>query len=232
MWDHGEPQNPIYSYTVGYDGVGNVTSFNDSINGSWTMNPGTGYDALNRLISASSTTGNYAGLNMAWSYDVFGNRTSQTPSGNTQALVPTASTVFYNAKNQINGLSYDAAGNLTDDGSNQYLYDGEGRVCAVYHYQTPSSITEYIYDPMGNRVAKGAISTFSCNSVTNGFTFTNLYVDDMQGEQLMETSGWNYMLHSNFFLNGRSRGSRKTSSCVIVQETHAIGIANRNRYAN
>jgi hypothetical protein len=28
-------------------------------------------------------------------------------------------------------VSYDAAGNVLNDGVNQYLYDGEGRICAV-----------------------------------------------------------------------------------------------------
>ena len=42
--------------------------------------------------------------------------------------MPTAETLVYNGKNQINGLVYDAAGDLIDDGSNQYLYDAEGRV--------------------------------------------------------------------------------------------------------
>jgi hypothetical protein len=47
----------------------------------------------------------------------------------------------YNASNQMTGnsqassLSPDAAGNMTYDGNNQYLYDAEGRICALQSTQ-------------------------------------------------------------------------------------------------
>jgi YD repeat-containing protein len=41
---------------------------------------------------------------------------------------------------------------MTNDGVNQYLYDAEGRVCAVF--SGLGGYTQYIYDAEGNRVAK------------------------------------------------------------------------------
>jgi YD repeat-containing protein len=58
-------------------------------------------------------------------------------SGKPQTTLPStpAQTVSYNTSNQIaSGLvTYDGAGDVTLDtnAGNSYLYDGEGRICAV-----------------------------------------------------------------------------------------------------
>ena len=64
-------------------------------------------------------------------------------------------------------------------------------------------MTEYIYDGDGNRVAKGPITAFSCDRTANGFTFSNAYIVGQSGEQLDETDGNGYELHSNTFAGGR-----------------------------
>ena len=112
------------------------------------------------------------------------------------------STVNYNSNNQVtfvsqsapsslsmpSGFGYDQAGNVTQDNQNQYLYDAEGRVCAVAN--TPISglttLTGYLYDAEGTRVAKGTISTWSCDPAISGFQTTNDYVLGPGGEQLAE----------------------------------------------
>jgi YD repeat-containing protein len=70
----------------------------------------------------------------------------------------------YNTQNQMTGTNapgyaltpppplYDAAGDVVNDGQNQYLYDAEGRLCAVGNGYGG---TGYLYDAAGNRVAKG-----------------------------------------------------------------------------
>jgi YD repeat-containing protein len=62
----------------------------------------------------------------------------------------------YNANNQDTGFQYDAAGNVLNDGHNQYLYDPEGRLCAVaYPNGTGGNYYEqYLYDASGARVGK------------------------------------------------------------------------------
>ena len=56
------------------------------------------------------------------------------------------------------------AGNTIADATtgNQYLYDGEGRVCAVLNGAVPGIpiMKGYLYDAEGNRVAKGSITSF------------------------------------------------------------------------
>ncbi len=53
----------------------------------------------------------------------------------------------------ISAQSYDTTGNLRFDGINQMAYDAEDRVCAAYN-TVIGTVTQYIYDAEGNRVAK------------------------------------------------------------------------------
>ncbi|MGB6193138.1 MAG: RHS repeat-associated core domain-containing protein, partial [Terracidiphilus sp.] len=64
------------------------------------------------------------------------------------------------------------AGNILSDGVVNYLYDAEGRVCAVAYTPMPgnTSYYGYEYDAEGNRVSKGTISTLSCDPSVSGLT--------------------------------------------------------------
>jgi hypothetical protein len=54
-------------------------------------------------------------------------------------------TTNQNANQGTNG--YDAAGDVTNDGVNTYLYDAEGRICAVSStYDGTTTMTGYLYD--------------------------------------------------------------------------------------
>ena len=92
------------------------------------------YDTLNRLVAGtdSSTIGTYKGDTLCWAFDAFGNRTTKAmlTSARSSSLTPNFS---FNSSNQIQSAlyHYDAAGNVLADGQNQYLYDAEGRLCAV-----------------------------------------------------------------------------------------------------
>ncbi len=112
----------------------------------------------------------------------------------------------YNSLNQLSGvtppggssaspspLSYDAAGNIVFDNvsGNTYLYDGEGRVCAVASSGPTGGalFTGYIYDADGTRVAKGTIQRWgTCDPVTNGFQPMTDYILGPGGEQLTEVA--------------------------------------------
>jgi RHS repeat-associated protein len=104
--------------------------------------------------------------------------------------------------------SYDAAGNVLSDNNgdgNKYLYNGDGQICAV---ETPAVdginvMTGYVYDAEGQRVAKGTITSWSCNPATNGFSASlneTDYILDQAGHQLTEmdsqgstgTMAWNH----------------------------------------
>ena len=72
---------------------------------------------------------------------------------------------------------------MTYDGRNSYLYNAEGQICAVSNtYNSITTMTGYVYDADGQRLAKGTITTFSCDVTTNGFTTTATYVRDQAGK--------------------------------------------------
>jgi RHS repeat-associated protein len=216
----------IYSYTVpsgGYDGTGNLLNYTDSVMGTWSFS----YDTLNRLLSGSASTGGYAGENLCWSYDPFGNRTAQVEQPlacPTLPAVPTP-TAAYNTSNQATwmtgpfgtyGLSYDAAGNVTDDAINQYLYDAEGRVCAVknYPYGGVVVMTGYVYDASGQRVSKGTITAWSCDPAVNGFRTSSDDILGLSGEQVtemsMDANGTMAWQHTNVYAGSTLLGSYDT----------------------
>ena len=185
----------------------------DSVMGQWSY----GYDNLNRLTSGSATGQgalsqvNFTGALPAWSYDPFGNRTAETWGGSGSYTVPAnTSATFALGTNQMNGASYtyDAAGDVTYDGINHYQYDAEGRICAVQNYG--GSLTGYVYDAAGIRVAKGSLSTFSCNFSSNGFQTTTSWVlgpgpegsDQAQVTEYAVSGGTSTWVHTNAFASG------------------------------
>jgi RHS repeat-associated protein len=190
---------PIYSFNGVYDGVGNLTNYTDSVMGNW----GFSYDSLNRIRAGNSSSGAYNNQHLCWAYDSFGNRTAESlqttacPTSET-SVTPTAA---YNSYNQVTSASgigaeagytfsstftYDAAGDVTNDTTNRYLYDAEGRICAVQDVKFGGTISGYIYGADGARVAKGTITSWSCDPSTNGFTPISDYILGSSNEQLTE----------------------------------------------
>ena len=204
----------VYSYSIpntsGYETNGNLLSYtdqttdpvNDQFTDAWTMS----YDNLNRVTAGSATSGVWKSLVLSWSYDSFGNRKTQTPSGMPTAPVPQPQSFTYPSKNQISNYGaggYDAAGNVIYDQVNHYLYDAEGRVCAVSYYNgTMTAYIEYVYDAEGRRVAKGSTTSFNCNPASNGFALTDQYILGLSGEAVSELDGAGNFLRSNAYANG------------------------------
>jgi YD repeat-containing protein len=222
------PPVPLYSYTItpsggssGYAANGNLLSYTDSVNGTWSF----GYDQLNRVTTANNSlmpSGEIWAQNFCWAYDSFGNRLQQTTSNvafsaGTSSCTPSG-TVYqntwatFNAQNRMTSTNapgwtitppaYDGAGDVTNDGTNGYLYDAEGRICATH---TGEGYFGYIYDAAGNRVAKGTISStnWSCDVSTNGFALTEWYILGPSGEQLTETDGSGNWKHTNVYAAGQ-----------------------------
>ena len=205
-----------YSFSIpssgGYDAVGNLKSVNDTATGNWTYN----FDTLNRLLTGSASSGSYAGYKGCWAYDPFANRTAETYQTSACPSNPTP-TASYNTQNQVtwtsvnaavNGFVYDAAGDVIDDNANAYVYDFDGRVCAVKNL-TVGTMTQYVYDAEGHRVAKGTISSWpvpgaTCSAPTsaNGFTLISDSILDPGGNEVDQTNGINWM-HTNIFVGGK-----------------------------
>jgi RHS repeat-associated protein len=227
--DGSTGQNPttVYSFAGSYDGVGNLTGYTDSVMGAWNFN----YDSLNRLVSSAGNQSGNPITNYCWGYDAFGNRTIQAGSSaafqtGSPTCAPASGASFtstwanYNDNNRFTatnqapgGVPYDASGNVTNDGQNQYLYDGEGRICAVASTPIPgmTAMTGYLYDADGTRVAKGRISAWSCDPAVNGFQTTSDYILGPGGQQVTEMAmdannsmAWQ---HTNVYAGGKLLGT-------------------------
>jgi RHS repeat-associated protein len=133
----------IYGFTAGWKGQ-QLQSSSDSV---LAQTSSYGYDEFNRLTSRTVTAG--TGVNYSWGYDRWGNRTSQTMTGGTGSG-NSFSASYNTATNQINtaGYTYDAAGNVTNDGFHTYTYDAEGNVTAM----SGGTAASYVYNALNQRV--------------------------------------------------------------------------------
>ena len=116
------------------------------------------YDNMNR-VATSAATGS-ATHNLTFSYDRYGNMTCVT---NQNTNGPCPNYTFNASTNQItnSGFTYDAAGNLTADGtgtgSHSYQWDGESRLKSIDNGSTAT----YAYNALGQRVEKLVGSTYT-----------------------------------------------------------------------
>ena len=164
---------PLYSYTLGFANDGNITSANDSVNGNWTYT----YDQFNRLLTSNKNSGQQA---FSYGYDRFGNRWTQTV---TAGSGPQPSYSFTGGNNRIDGYSYDATGNLLNDGTHNYVYDAENRIACMDPVTAGAcangAAATYVYDAEGRRV-RGQ---------------TNDYLYDLAGHAItligISNGGWN-----------------------------------------
>jgi RHS repeat-associated protein len=147
------------------------------------------YDSLNRIYNAQSNGSQWG---ETFTIDPWGNMTNETAiSGKTnhEGLNTTAG-----LKNQLAGFGYDAAGNMTSNGSVTYVYDAENRLIATGGYS-------YIYDGDGQRVEKCTEGTTPGTCAT-GATGT-LYWRGLSSDALSETNLAGTVQNTYVFFNGQ-----------------------------
>jgi RHS repeat-associated protein len=103
------------------------------------------YDEFNRLSSTTLSSGGTSQQTFSYGYDRWGNRWQQNaPQGG-----PSPNLSFNPANNQIQGLGYDAAGNLLNDGlGSSFEYDAEGNLLAI----SGNAAQQFAYDALNHRV--------------------------------------------------------------------------------
>ena len=147
-----------FSYDYGTtSNVGQLLSRTDAIQPEHSVNYG--YDSIYRLSQLTSADGAWG---IAWTFDGWSNRLTQTPQGflSTANIVGTQSLAYTN--NRLSGQTYDAAGNVTNDGGSPtphtYTYNGKNQITRI----DGSSTDNYLYDGEGRRMKKtiGGASTF------------------------------------------------------------------------
>jgi RHS repeat-associated protein len=140
------------TFNAGSTDNGNVATW--SATGAQTFSRTYAYDALNRIQGMTESASNQACKGMSWTIDAWGNMTNQTGTAGTCYAFTSA--VGTNNRLQ-SGYQYDAAGNLTFDGTHQYTYDAENRIIQV----DSGSTAIYIYNENGNRARKTIGSGFT-----------------------------------------------------------------------
>jgi RHS repeat-associated protein len=203
-----------YNFAIAYGPDGDVISGNDSSNGNWTYS----YDDFNRLSGSNRNSGQAV---YSYAYDRFGNRWQQNGPNSMQLS-------FNGANNRTDQFSYDAAGNLVNDGSHQYFYDPESRLIQVDGtLGVCSSATAcYVYDAEGRRVEK---------TTSSG---TASYIYDLAGHQVVQygptcspcrdeiyaggrhlatyTNNTTYFIHSDWLGTERARSNISGSICETI----------------
>src|SRR5437016_6740710 len=146
---------PAYPPPAGASNNGNVMGhyYQDGKYPTWGHTLAYTYDSLNRLSSALAKDLSSATLwNPAFTYDRWGNMSCSGSGLCTSVGYSTANNNRL-ASVAAQTATYDAAGDLTGDGTQTYQWDGEGHLTQVYNSVTGTTST-FTYNALGQRVGK------------------------------------------------------------------------------
>lgn len=198
----GNIMHRVYNFGLGANDNGNVDSIANCRD--TTRTASFTYDTLNRIKTAqSSGTGTTSwGEDYSTGIDPWGNLTNiNAISGKANHEGLTCATA--NTKNQLNTCySYDAAGNLWQNGA--YTYDAENRLTVL-----SSPVWYYVYDGDGNRVEK--CSSSSCPSNGTG----TVYWRTVAGAVISETGLNGTVNHEYIFFNGQRVARRDLAGNTV-----------------
>jgi len=170
------------AYTSGNNG--NVFQVFDNLDS--TRNVAFAYDSLNRITQANTvntTSGNCWGE--TYTIDAWGNLTNiaAAPGMGGTCSTESLSAAPANVGNQLNGYTYDAAGNLLLNSTTNYNAENQ-----LYN---PAATYTYWYDADGVRARKAASATVG-----------TMYWPGAGGEFLMETNGSGAINEEYIYFNG------------------------------
>ncbi|HXM09215.1 MAG TPA: RHS repeat-associated core domain-containing protein, partial [Terriglobales bacterium] len=201
----GNILHSVYNFNVGAGDNGNVTSIANCQNANLTKN--FTYDSLNRVETAATqgTTctdcwgqmfGHLSGSTFVPGIDAWGNLFQITATQGS----PTTLSQSMTANNQFVGMTYDASGNLINNGGGDtYTFNDENRLTATAGYT-------YVYDGDGQRVEK--CSNSSCTAGTMYWRMTG-------GDTLSESSLTGSITEEYIFLNGKRIARRDNSGGAV-----------------
>jgi RHS repeat-associated protein len=193
----GNVQDFKYGFNAGASDNGNLTSF--AATGFQTFNRTYSYDPLNRLSIMSAPGDACSGL--SWQYDAWANRTNQIVTGGTCNPFQAPGT----AQNRLLGpYQYDAAGNMTNDGTHSYTYDAEDQATKVDAGNTAT----YLYNAAGQRVQK-----ITPTSQTNYFL-------DLDGNAAVEKDQNGVLLTDYIYVHGSLLAQYKAGTTFFFTRDH------------
>jgi RHS repeat-associated protein len=210
--------------TLVRDAAGRITGFTHT-NGAVAqpaLSQSFGYDNLNRLLSATlgSTS---ASTTTQYSYDANGNRTAKSVGASTYTnTLATTSNRLVQTQDVAGSASvvYDAAGNVTGDGSNTFTYSDRGRMKTATN---AAGTVTYLYNGMGLRVAKTGPTAL----IPTGAAY---FVYDESGQLLGEYDAAGTPIYETAYLGsvpvgvlkqtGTAAGANITTSLYNVHADH------------
>src|SRR5579883_863581 len=133
---------------------------------------------FHRLVGANKNNGAAV---FSCVYDRFGNRWQQNGPNSMQLTFTGNNPGNPQNNNRIDGYSYDAAGNLLNDGVHSYAYNAENRITSV----DAGSTATYLYDARNHAVTKTIFATDSQGEFAGSWDF--LY--DQSDRLITETAG-------------------------------------------
>jgi RHS repeat-associated protein len=209
----GHPANNGIVRTLSYDAAGRITASRHA--GGPTaalLDQRYDYDGLDRLTGFAA-----ANTSQRFGYDANGNRTQATFGANTYLNTINAASNRLTSTTgpaPARGNSYDAAGNLTNDGTIQYSYGSDGRLSSVLR---AGVTTAYRYNGLGQRVA------------TIGAAVMVHYMYDETGRVIGEYDGKGAAMQETVYLDDLpvavlkpgTNGSRVTAGTFAVNYVYA-----------
>jgi len=216
--------NYSYQASAGQMGVGTtagnagqlIAVNNNSTIGGVAESASYTYDNYGRLVTSNQTS-NGTGAQRRFAYDRWGNRSGvwDATSGGNQIQSVSLQTVSFPGTgsaptNRITSVtsgstlnySYDANGNVTNDGVHSYSYDSENRVIMV-----DSGAAVYLYDHQNRRYKK-----------TVGSTVTHYVWED--GQVVGEYNGSNGALLVSYFCVGSRLIGKSGSNTQVFLSDH------------
>ncbi|MCP5277428.1 MAG: RHS repeat protein [Thiobacillus sp.] len=187
---------------LAYDAAGRITGY---AHGQSTLDQGFSYDVLDRLSGTTTYQGS-----QAYPYDANGNRTSHV-SGS--AIFPYTLAAGSNRLMSVAGpvakaYQYDAAGNITHDGTYAFVYNDFGRLRQA---RLGTNTTTYKHNGLGERVEKSGWG------VSSG---PLRYVYDEDGHLLGEYDGSGQAIQETVWLGDLPVAVLKGGAVYTVQADH------------
>lgn len=132
---------PLWDFVYSYDLANQLTKQADQLSSFSRLY---NYDALARVISDSNNIGSWT-----YQYDAVGNRLKRTGSAQTLMYATTSNRLV---KNGSTILTFDAAGNLTINGTQSYTYNNANRLSL---YKVSNTVKAQLrYNALGQRTQK------------------------------------------------------------------------------
>jgi RHS repeat-associated protein len=199
-------------HVLGYDLASRITSITQPA--PWA-NHTFGYDTSDRLTSWTSGTTSYA-----WTFDLNGNRRSQTVGGNVQASTfvdpPTAG-----ASNRLQAVSnvtppraftFDPSGRTTADGLRTLVHDARGRLSQV---TAAGGTTSFTINALGERITKSGPLTPGGTNVFHYDPTGKLIATSVAGQD-----NWTDILYLGNTPVAMLTGTAATPAISILQADH------------